>query len=235
MRGIRIQNIVRELSEEKIDVIEWNHDPATFITKALSPARVSGVFLDEFADSSRGGNGTATVVVPDDQLSLAIGREGQNARLAAKLTGWRIDIKSVTEAASEAIAQADSEPLASINAANEEMVAEVMRILAKRETGRPVMPEEFQIITQYARLVEKALLDERRKVNKAYQKELQVVRDTLPAPAFDLPVSSLNLPVPFIRVLSSRFDSVGAIMTYLEADRARVEKALVRLSQDESL
>ena len=99
MRGIRIQNIVKELHEEKIDVIEWNPNQEIFIAKALSPARVSGVYLEDDPDIGR----TAVVIVPDDQLSLAIGREGQNARLAAKLTGWRIDIKSVTEAVQEAV------------------------------------------------------------------------------------------------------------------------------------
>lgn len=96
MRGVRIQSIVNELNGEKIDVVEWSPDPATFIANALSPAQVSKVLLDE-----RGDGKTATVIVPDGQLSLAIGREGQNARLAAKLTGWRIDIKSVSEAAEE--------------------------------------------------------------------------------------------------------------------------------------
>lgn len=99
MRGIRIQNIVNELSGEKVDVVAWNPDTATFIANALSPARVSNVLLDDEPGRSK----TATVVVPDDQLSLAIGKEGQNARLAAKLTGWRIDIKSITEAAEEAM------------------------------------------------------------------------------------------------------------------------------------
>uniref|UniRef100_UPI002ADDCEEC transcription termination factor NusA n=1 Tax=Bellilinea sp. TaxID=2838785 RepID=UPI002ADDCEEC len=84
IRGVRIQAIVRELHDEKIDVIEWNPDPAVFIAKAISPARVSGVYLNEQQSSGK----TATVVVPEDQLSLAIGRDGQNARLAAKLTGW---------------------------------------------------------------------------------------------------------------------------------------------------
>ncbi len=98
MRGLRIQNIVNELSGEKIDVIEWSNDAATYISNALSPAKVQTVLLDE------GGNiKTATVVVPDRQLSLAIGKEGQNARLAAKLTGWRIDIKSESEARDEGI------------------------------------------------------------------------------------------------------------------------------------
>ena len=99
IRGVRIQAIVRELHDEKIDVIEWNPDPAQFIAKALSPARVTGVFLDEQANGSK----TATVVVPEDQLSLAIGRDGQNARLGAKLTTWRIDIKSLAEATSDAL------------------------------------------------------------------------------------------------------------------------------------
>ncbi len=105
MRGVRIQSIVNELGGEKIDVIEWNPDPAVFIAKALSPARVLTVHLEADMEDGR----TATVVVPDDQLSLAIGREGQNARLAAKLTGWRIDIKSVTEASREALAAGDDE------------------------------------------------------------------------------------------------------------------------------
>ncbi len=99
MRGVRIQSIVNELGGEKIDVIEWSPDARTFIAKALSPARVLTVHLEESEHSGR----TATVIVPDDQLSLAIGREGQNARLAAKLTGWRIDIKSITESAREAV------------------------------------------------------------------------------------------------------------------------------------
>ncbi len=96
MRGVRIQNIVNELNGEKIDVVEWSPDVATFIANALSPAKVLNVLLDESADTR-----TAIVIVPENQLSLAIGREGQNARLAARLTGWRIDIKSATEAAQE--------------------------------------------------------------------------------------------------------------------------------------
>lgn len=89
-RGVRIQAIVNELSGEKIDVIEWNPNPQIFIASALSPAKVTDVSLSE----DENGDKVATVVVADKQLSLAIGKEGQNARLAAKLTGWRIDIKS---------------------------------------------------------------------------------------------------------------------------------------------
>ena len=88
-RGIRLQSIINELNGEKIDVIQWHADPGVFISNALSPAQVTSIKTDEERN-------TATVVVPDKQLSLAIGKEGQNARLAAKLTGWRIDIKSVS-------------------------------------------------------------------------------------------------------------------------------------------
>ncbi len=87
MRGVRIQNIVNELSGEKIDVVQWDPDPAVFVANALSPAQVLSVSILEDEN-------TARVVVPERQLSLAIGKEGQNARLAAKLTGWRIDIRS---------------------------------------------------------------------------------------------------------------------------------------------
>jgi len=86
-RGMRIQNIVNELGGERIDIIQWQEDPAKFVASALSPARVINVQIDESTK-------TATVIVPESQLSLAIGKEGQNARLAAKLTGWRVDIKS---------------------------------------------------------------------------------------------------------------------------------------------
>jgi N utilization substance protein A len=86
--------VVSELRGEKIDIIPYNDEPARFVAKALSPARVREVLVDD--DGKQ-----ATVIVPDDQLSLAIGREGQNARLAARLTGWRIDIKSETEYATE--------------------------------------------------------------------------------------------------------------------------------------
>jgi N utilization substance protein A len=105
MRGVRIQSIVSELGGEKIDVIEWNADPALYIQKALSPARVLTVHPEEDPKDGK----MALVVVPDDQLSLAIGREGQNARLAAKLTNWRIDIKGSSEAAREALVQVDAD------------------------------------------------------------------------------------------------------------------------------
>src|ERR1700752_4826539 len=93
-RGSRVRMVVSELRGEKIDIIPWNNEPARFVAKALSPARVREVLVDDAGKQ-------ATVIVPDDQLSLAIGREGQNARLAARLTGWRIQIRAETEFASE--------------------------------------------------------------------------------------------------------------------------------------
>ena len=105
VRGVRIQNIVNELYGEKIDVIEWAPDTAQFIANALSPAKPSSVTLDE-------ANKVATVIVPTEQMSLAIGKEGQNARLAFKLTGWRIDIKDP-----EALREMDGELLRQARAA----------------------------------------------------------------------------------------------------------------------
>src|SRR5438093_2860371 len=105
LRGTRIQVISRELRGEKIDIIEWSHDPATFVARALSPAKVSSVAIGDPGETEA--EVTALVVVPDNQLSLAIGKKGQNARLAAKLTGMRIDIKSESELATPAPAEDD--------------------------------------------------------------------------------------------------------------------------------
>ena len=93
-RGSRVRMVVSELRGEKIDIIPFNEEPARFVAKALSPARVREVLVDDQQQQ-------ATVIVPDDQLSLAIGKEGQNARLAARLTGWRVDIRSETEFAED--------------------------------------------------------------------------------------------------------------------------------------
>src|SRR6267378_8522776 len=98
-RGSRVRMVVSELRGEKIDIIPWNNEPARFVAKALSPARVREVYLDDEGKE-------ATVVVPDDQLALAIGKEGMNARLAARLTGWKIDITSDTEFAQQEAAAA---------------------------------------------------------------------------------------------------------------------------------
>ena len=139
IKGVRIQAIVKELHDEKIDIIQWDQDPVVYISKAISPARVSGVYLSEAE-----GNRTATVVVNEDQLSLAIGRDGQNARLAAKLTGWRIDIKSLAEAAGDAVHKLQGDPeLAALLPVAFESVPAVEEILTKKAENHPITPEEF--------------------------------------------------------------------------------------------
>lgn len=100
-KGTRVQNIVTELQNEKIDIVKWDEDPAVYIANALSPAQVLSVTVDESEKSS-------SVVVPDYQLSLAIGKAGQNARLAAKLTNWKIDIKSESQAQEVKAAQSEA-------------------------------------------------------------------------------------------------------------------------------
>ncbi|MBX0326199.1 transcription termination factor NusA [Oscillochloris sp. ZM17-4] len=125
MRGIRIQNIVNELNGEKIDVVQWSPDPKDLIANALSPAQVVEVHLNE-------DDHVAQVIVPDKQLSLAIGKEGQNVRLAAKLSGWRIDIKSATALLEEERASAEVRGYAEAEA----MATEVELTNAKVETRK---------------------------------------------------------------------------------------------------
>ncbi len=115
LRGIRIQNIVNELHGERIDVVEWHRDPRAYIANALSPSQVLRVDIDEESRS-------AIAVVPDRQLSLAIGKEGQNARLAAKLTGWKVDISSHLEAAAQPEVVVEPEAVAATEVVEEQPV-----------------------------------------------------------------------------------------------------------------
>jgi len=147
MRGVRIQSIVSELNGEKIDVIAWSRDPREFISKSLSPARPLGV---ELADNDQMGR-TATVIVPDKELSLAIGREGQNARLAAKLTGWRIDIIGATEAAERAVRRAQQD---AIRAAARAEISEDMPLEKLRLSKRILNALDSAGITELAQLLD---------------------------------------------------------------------------------
>ena len=151
MRGIRIQNVVNELNGERIDVVQWDPEPSRFVANALSPAQVVSV-------ETREAENTAEVVVPDRQLSLAIGKEGQNARLAAKLTGWRIDIKSQSayeqELAEKGLTleqvQAAQREEAMQRARDAAAAAEAQRAAAAAAaTTRQLTPEE-EIALQYA-------------------------------------------------------------------------------------
>jgi len=150
LRGIRIQNIVNELSGERIDVVMWNPDVSMFIAGALSPAQIVSVQLDN-------DGGVATVVVPDKQLSLAIGKEGQNARLAAKLTGWRVDIKSASafeaerEEAAKLLVKTEEET-AEETIAEEGLPAEIpvelepALVSGEAEAGEPLPPRDTEDI-----------------------------------------------------------------------------------------
>ena len=227
MRGVRIQNIVKELHDEKIDVIEWNADQEIFIGKALSPARVTGVFLDDDPNTGR----TAVVLVPDDQLSLAIGREGQNARLAAKLTGWRIDIKSVTEAVTEALGNADSPILAELMEEQAEIVEEVRLIIEKKEANRTVMPEEYRVMGQFAELIERRLLAAREDARRQRREEINAVKSTLPEAAFNIPLDYLDVADEIIQALTP-LGSVGDVMLYFLVDENRVNRLLEGLEGD---
>ncbi|HDD55766.1 MAG TPA: transcription termination/antitermination protein NusA, partial [Chloroflexi bacterium] len=190
IRGVRIQAIVRELSDEKIDVIEWNPNTEEFIAKALSPARVLSVFLNKEAD----GMPTATVVVPEDQLSLAIGRNGQNARLAAKLSGWRIDIKGLFEAVSDTLFKIQDDPrYAQFQELEAGSIPRIESILGKKAEGRPISPEEYRELHHFNSRVESGLIEERREITKQQQARIQAARAAVPDDAYDLPIMTLGL------------------------------------------
>ena len=216
LRGVRIQSIVRDLNDEKIDVIEWNPDPATFIAKALSPARVSGVYLEDSPDRGK----TAMVVVPEDQLSLAIGRAGVNARLGARLTGWRIDIKSLPEAAQESLNRLNADGnFAELAEREAEAIENVEAILAKKEEGRPITPEEYQTMTAFVDRVQtevEAWMDEKR----AEQRErLAEVRSSFPSTAFDVELEEMELSTRVFNILDeSGYNKAGQVLQQLGLD-----------------
>lgn len=210
IRGVRIQAIVRELNDEKIDVIEWNPDPSAYIAKAISPARVLGVYLNELAKGAK----TATVVVPEDQLSLAIGRDGQNARLAAKLTSWRIDIKSLPEAASDAINKLQTDPEFATLAEHEtDILPQVESVLGKKAEGRPVTPEEYQILNQFVDRVERGIIRQRAGVRMVEDEQAKIARESIPAAAFEIPLDDLPLTERAHNVLiEAGYLTVGDLM-----------------------
>lgn len=213
MRGVRIQSIVRELNDEKIDVIEWDPDPKTFIAKALSPARVSQVHLDDHPDEGK----TAIVIVPDDQLSLAIGREGQNARLAAKLTGWRIDIKSLTESAIDSLNNLDHEAVDPKVASDEDLLDKVEHILAKKEAERPITAEDYLTLDRFVAGVDGLIIDHRAVAYEKVRRERAEARDQVPAAAWDLELEELDLPLSIHNLLlDQNLTSVGDVLYRLE-------------------
>jgi N utilization substance protein A len=215
IRGVRIQAIVRELNNEKIDVIEWNPDPSAYIAKALSPARVTGVFLDE-SDETK----TATVVVSEDQLSLAIGRKGQNARLAAKLTSWRIDIKSLTEATSDSLFKLANDPKSAEEAeALADMIVKVEAVLSKKSEGRPVTPEEYKLLASFVDTVERGTVDRRQAERQVEMELMGKAREMVPDAAFDIPLDDLGLsPRLTIKLSGEGYSSIGDLLLQLNLD-----------------
>ena len=226
LRGVRIQAIVRELHDEKIDVIEWNPDPVIFISKAISPARVVGVYLGE-------GN-NATVIVPEDQLSLAIGRDGQNASLAARLTGWRIDIKSVVESAAELVylyekgeevtlTHENSGEAIIISAAElfegeDEVIEKVRAVLTKKNEGRAIAAEETEILNGFVDRVEK------RKAAKVHYSVADVLKklesaDMTPEQIEAMSIKESGLPAHVCSILESRgYETFSALYDVMKND-----------------
>ena len=222
IRGVRIQAIVRELNDEKIDVIEWNPDPAIYIAKALSPARVTGVYLDD----SEEGPKTATVVVPEDQLSLAIGRDGQNARLAAKLTAWRIDIKSLPEATSDVLFKLQNNPeYRKLSVQEADLISTIEAILAKKGEGRPVTPEEYHTIGSFVDRVESGVIEKRKAIKQEWAERLQKAQESVPNAAYDLPLETLGLAGQIQHLLKEEeYDNVGDLMLQMVMDADKINQ-----------
>jgi len=220
VRGVRIQAIVRELSDEKIDVIEWSKDAASFIAKAISPARVVGVYLTESEDN---GN-TATVVVPEDQLSLAIGRDGQNARLAAKLTGWRIDIKSQIEAAGESLQKLFDDPVYHEMAQREaEAMEKVKVMLEKKAEGRPLPPEDYDFMAKFINRVEKQVEEKRREEDIEEKRRYEEALVTVPELTFEIDILDVDLSEHILYLLQEGgMETLGDLVLQMRMDPDKI-------------
>jgi N utilization substance protein A len=228
MRGIRIQTISNELHDERIDVVEWNKDSKIFIANALSMNQVLSVVLDE----NNPGGRTASVVVLDDQLSLAIGRSGQNARLAAKLTGWRVDIQGATEAALWALEQVNAAPeLLDVLKANASLVPRLAGIMRTHESDHyPYTDEERRILKSTVEAVREAIIARRdaerpatrqararrtaqEKADAERRQAQQAARARVPATAYEQSLAVLNLSDKVhSHLASSGLANVGEVM-----------------------
>jgi N utilization substance protein A len=185
IRGVRIQSIVGELQGEKIDVIEWAPDPAGFVANALSPARVLNVTLNEE-------DKTARVLVPSDQMSLAIGKEGQNARLAHKLTGWRIDVKdpeSLMGQSGDLLRQAQAEAEASVSSAFDDLavMGRQPRLVNRRTLMITISGREFGPLPEGLAGLSADVELEGDTINVYYNRDLQArfTLDNEPLPLHD--------------------------------------------------
>lgn len=222
-RGARIQTIVNELHNEKIDVIEWSEDPVAFITKSLSPAKVMSVYIPPNGKDTK----NATVIVPDDQLSLAIGREGQNARLAARLTGWHIDIKSSNEALRDSVSKLQEND-AIRAAAGAEVVAlvPVMKELLVRQGAQvtPLTADEFPAVkkvveavfaaTSHANAVQQRAAEFAPGAQAIERREArQAAIAAIPQAAYAMPIESLELsPRVAQHIVAAGVTNVGQLL-----------------------
>lgn len=216
IKGVRIQAIVKELHDEKIDIIQWDPDPIVYISKAISPARVSGVYLQE-AEGAR----TATVVVGEDQLSLAIGRDGQNARLAAKLTGWRIDIKSTLEAAADTIVKLQSDPeLAALMPSAVESIPTIEDVLARKAEGKPITPEEYDMLAKFVDHVERRTSEMKAEAVRVAEGDVSLAEQAgIPAAAFNMPLEQAGIKEHVFNILTEAgIETVGSLMVKMKLD-----------------
>jgi len=232
MRGMRIQSIVKELGGEKVDIIEWHADPVNFIAKALGPAKVLSVVLEEDPMAGK----TASVVVPDDQLSLAIGKAGQNARLAAKLTGWRIDIQGVTEAVEWALQRVNEDPevLPALGPKAELLPLVAPALRRHSEEKLPYNAEELLAIRQVIegvrayyisiRDAQRARLAEEEATRRAALEAARLARDTairearalIPQAAYDIPLDEIGLSARVLGHLKrNNLSNAGQAMEHL--------------------
>lgn len=220
VRGVRIQAIVRELNDEKIDVIEWSNDTAAFISKAISPARVLGVYLMEYGEEGS----TATVVVPEDQLSLAIGRDGQNARLAAKLTGWRIDIKSLAEAAGESMHKLNNDPkYAEMKDRESESMEKLSMLLEKKAEGRPLPPEDYDFMAAFVDRVERRVEKKRREEDLEERRRYEEAYASVPPLTFDIDILDVDLKEHLLYILQEAgIDTLGALVLQMRLDGDKI-------------
>ena len=170
------------------------------------------------------GNRTATVVVMEDQLSLAIGRDGQNARLAAKLTGWRIDIKSAVEAASDTLAKLQNDPqLAASLPAAVEVMPQVEEILTKKAENRPVTPEEYTTLGQFVDRVERRTIQMKEEVVRVDDERVAAARTEVASAAFSMPLDQLGLKEHVFNILTeANFETVGDLILAMKLDANKV-------------
>ena len=213
-RGSRVRMVVSELRGEKIDIIPWNPEPARFVAKALSPARVREVFVDDETKE-------ATVIVPDDQLALAIGKEGLNARLAARLTGWKVDIQSDTE-----FAQAEAAAAYGAGAEGEEFTGRCSAVLSngKRCPNEALPGSRYCGLPAHQELALKDTDDDVEPIVAEADPELEAIADAAPPDAESIGPESLADVPEEVASIDSAASVEGAATDGAAAGRAEPEQ-----------